>query len=81
MSTIEMKVNSFKTKYEKGFTPSELEELLKQFPKLNRPQFNDAMNGCTGLIIDGDFVLYHYDIIKAIDVGTRGFNLRIYEWD
>ena len=76
-----MIVNAFETKHEQGFTPTELEQLLKQFPKLNRRKFDDAMNGCTGLILDGDFVLYHHDIIKAIEFGNSGITFRIYEWD
>ena len=81
MSTIKEIVHSFDTKHKEGFTPTELEQLLIKFPKLNRPKFDNAMNGCTGLILDEDFVLYHNDIIKAINVASIGISLRIYEWD
>ena len=81
MSTINQIVYSFDTKHKQGFTTTELEQILTKFPKLDRRKFNDAMNGSTGIILDGDFILYHNDIIKAINVSLYGISLRIYEWD
>ena len=74
-------VNSYCTKYEQGFTPSEIMELLKEFPDINMDKFNDAMMGNTGIIIDGDFITYHCDVELAIKCGVYNRDVRIWEWD
>jgi hypothetical protein len=68
--TITESVYSFKTKHPQGFTESEIEELLKQFPVsmiwLQRYLFHD-----TKMEIDGETITYHCDIDRALNVGMR----------
>ena len=72
MKSISETVNNYPTKYKEGFTPSEIDELLKQYP-IDMDKFNDAMMGHTGSIIDGDFIMYHCDVEMAIKYSVRRY--------
>jgi len=79
--TISERVNNYQTKYEEGFTPSEIDELLKEYPKIDMNKFNEATSGVTGMMIDGEFVTFHCDIVLAIKCGMEKRNVRGYEMD
>jgi len=64
--TITERVNTYPTKHKEGFTPSEIDELLKEYPKVNMKKFNEALSGVTGMMIDGEFVTFHCDVELAI---------------
>ena len=69
------------TKHTEGYTSTEIEELLKQYPQIDMEKFNLALMGVTGIIRDGDFITYHDDVEKALRSGLEGRNLRTFDWD
>jgi hypothetical protein len=64
--TITERVNNYPTKYKEGFTPSEIDELLKEYPNIDMKKFNEATSGITGIMIEGEFITFHCDIEFAI---------------
>lgn len=75
------KLDNFKTKYEEGFTESEIDLLLKDFPNINKEKFYNALNGTTGIVKNDEYLSYHCDIEKALVCGVENRNLYSYEWD
>ena len=78
---IQETVETFKTKNTEGFTNPELGELLKQFPGMNMDKYYSAMTGNTCMMIDGEMIFYHCDIITAIRCGVENRDIRLSEWD
>jgi hypothetical protein len=64
--TITERVNTYPTKYEEGFTPTEINELLKEYPNIDMKKFNEATSYLTGVMIDGEFITFHSDVEFAI---------------
>jgi len=75
------KVYNYKTKYPQGFIASEEAELLKDYPDIDMEKYNDAMMGNTCMVIDGQTIIYHCDIEKALLCGIEKRGLYFYEWD
>jgi len=72
-----------KTKYEKGFLADEHKKLLRRFPTkyMNMDKYYEALHGITGIMtIDGGLI-YHCDIIKALNCGIEDRNLTLAEFD
>lgn len=78
---IEPVFNKFETKHKEGFTQSEIEELLKKFPKINMDKFNGAMFGNTCMKIGEEMITYHCDVRSALYCGVENRDQRIGEWD
>lgn len=74
-------VYRYPTKHKEGFIQSELEELLKQYPDINMDKYNDALMGITCMAVDGQAVIYHCDVAKAIICGIENRGLKVWEWD
>jgi len=74
-------VYKYPTKYREGFTKSEIEEVLKNFPNLNREFFNKALFGTTCMMIDNEIITYHCDIENAICCGLKGTDVSGIKWD
>ena len=76
-------IDSFPRKHPNGFDPSELEELLKDFPKIDLEKFNDEIFGDTYLIDDINNlpIRYTHDIYRAIDIAITGRTMNNFEWD
>ena len=81
MENIREKVYNFKTKNKEGFIQSEIDTLLKDYPKINMDKFNNALMGNTCMMIDDEIVMYHCDIEKALRCGVENRNLRNLELD
>lgn len=81
MTNLETKVYNYPTKYKEGFVYSEIEELLKGYPNINRDKFFDALMGITAVVKDEQTVIYRTDIYKALLCGIEKRDLRNYEWD
>lgn len=81
MKSISEKVNGFKSRHKEGFVQSEIEVLLKDYPQINMNMFNSALEGNTCALIDGEVVKYRSDIVKALQCGLEGRNLRSWELD
>ena len=74
-------VFNYPTKYQMGFTNSEIEEVLKNFPNLNKEFYNNALFGTTYMIIDNENITYHCDIENAIVCGLKNTNIGGIKWD
>jgi len=74
-------VYNYPTKYQMGFTNSEIEEVLKNFPNLNREFYSNSIYRVTCMIIDDEMIVYHLDIYNAIICGLQGTNLGGIKWD
>ena len=75
------KVYNFPTKYEQGFIQSEIEKILEDSPEINMDKFNDALRGNTFMVIDGNIITYHCDILHALRCGLENRDLKWWEWD
>lgn len=75
------KVYSFKTKYKEGFTYNEVEELLLDFPNINKEKFDNALTGITVKLIDGHIIIYCDDVLNALRCGLENRDLYSWEWD
>jgi hypothetical protein len=74
-------VYNYPTKYREGFTNSEIEEVLKNFPNLNSDFYNKALLGTTYIMIDDEAITYHCDIENAICCGLKGTDVSGIKWD
>ena len=81
MKKIKNTAYSYPTKYKEGFTKSDIDGLLKEFPDINLEKFNDALRGITCIQIDGEMVIYHCDIDLALRCGLENRNPTILEFD
>jgi len=74
-------VYNFKTKHKGGFTEADQQKLLKKFPKINMEKYKNAMMGHTCVMVDGELVIYHCDVLGALRCGLENRNLTEAEWD
>lgn len=74
-------VEEYSTKHEIGFTKKEIDDVLKIFPNINKSKFNNALNGITCQVVDGETVIYHCDIELALRCGIEDRNPGVFEWD
>lgn len=79
--TISERVNNYPTKHEEGFISSEIDELLKEYPNIDKEKFNEAINGVTGIIKGNEFITFHCDVELALKCGMEKRNVRGYEMD
>lgn len=73
-------VMKYPTKNKKGFTVSEIKSLLKKF-SINEKKFNIALGTNTVIIIKGEVVTYHSDVISALRGVLGGNNNDFLYWD
>lgn len=78
---IREKVINFPTKNKEGFVQREIDLLLKDYPDINMDKFNNALMGITCMVVDGEIVVYHCDIEKALVCGIENRGLYSWEWD
>jgi hypothetical protein len=81
MKNIKEKVYGFKTKYKEGFTTEEVDVLVKECFGFNMEKFNKALTGVTGEVVNGEPLVYHSDVEKALRCGIEDRDLRNGEWD
>jgi hypothetical protein len=74
-------VYGYPTKYMEGFTNSEISDILKYFPNINRTQYDNALIGTTCMMIDNEKITYHCDIENAIICGLKNTNVGGIKWD
>jgi len=76
------RVYEYPTKNIHGFVNVEIEELISHYKGINMEKFDDAMMGNTCMVApDGQAIMYHCDIFKAILCGLENRNLTTEEWD
>lgn len=78
---IESFVYDYKTKYEHGFLPDEVEDVRKHFGPLSDEKFDSALCGITCMMMEEKFVIYHCDIVKAVNCGVEDRDLTFEEFD
>jgi len=78
---LEELVYNYKTKNKEGFIHTEVLEILKLFPTTNKDKFFDALRGITCMMIGGEIVTYHCDIVTALNCGLENRNVTLSEWD
>lgn len=73
-------VNEFPTKYSAGFTDEEISDLLEQL-NINEKRFNKAMGVNTVMVIYGNTINYHTDIISALNQVVNNKSQNPSAWD
>lgn len=58
-----------------------LDSLVEQGIELNKERFDDALMGCTCLVIGGMHVIYRQDIVNALNCAIEDRDLNFGEWD
>lgn len=71
----------YQTLNKEGFIDTEIQELLVDFPNLNRGFFDNALYGSTCIMRDGKLIIYHVDVINAIMCGLEWRHLTDEEFD
>lgn len=74
-------VRNYETNSPYGFNNKEQKEVLKHFPNINMKKYNNALMGCTCMSDETGLIMYHCDIVKAIQCGIENRELRVSEWD
>lgn len=74
-------VKNFECKYDDGFTIDEIKSIYKKFKNMNIDKFESALFGITCKSINGETVIYPWDVEKAIICGLENRYLNGEEWD
>lgn len=74
------KVKNFPTKYTDGFTNSEISSLLRELD-VDRKQFDKMFGIQTGIMINGECVLFHLDVETTLALLSENRELNSFEWD
>ena len=74
-------VYQYPTKHQLGFTNSEIEDILKNFPNINREYYEKAMTCLTCSMVDDEMVTYHSDVENALICGLKKTDLVGVKWD
>ena len=79
---IEQFIYTYPTKNKQGFVVEEEQKILKLFPEINMEKYHDALMGNTCMVSpEGQTIIYHCDIFKALLCGIENRNLTVEEWD
>ncbi len=62
---ITRKIAEYQTKYEEGFTQSEIDSLTKEL-ELDYKKLNSYLENITALLKNDEVVIYKHDLAKAI---------------
>jgi hypothetical protein len=75
MISVHELVYNYPTKHYMGFSRNEMEDLLTNFPNINREIFDNSLRGVTGVMDEvGGIIFYHVNIERAIINGIRNNN-------
>jgi hypothetical protein len=74
------KVYNYNTKYSAGFIKDEIENLLEEL-NINEKRFNKALGVNTCMMIDGNVITYHSDILKGVVCALENREQNSLEWD
>jgi len=77
---LENLVYNYRTKYQEGFTEEEVLSFIEE-QNLDKNVFFDKLGINTGMLIDGDCITYHCDILKGLICTLENREQDIYEWD
>lgn len=73
-------INDYQTKYKEGFTSSEINEVLEN-NNIDKEKFYEALGVNTCMIIEGNVITYHCDIIKGLRCVFENRGQNLLEWD
>lgn len=73
-------VYSYKTKHKQGFTKTEIESLLEEM-NINEKRFYKALGINTCMVIEGEIITYHTDVLKSVICAVENRQQNIMEWD
>lgn len=59
-------ISNFPTKYEQGFTESEIKVVLNDYPEIQPDEFFRTLGVNTVMTIGGETVTYHEDIFRTL---------------
>lgn len=74
------KVYNYNTKYSAGFIKTEIEQLLEEL-NINEKRFYKALGVNTCMLIDGNVITYHCDILKGVVCAIENREQNSLEWD
>ena len=73
-------VYNYNTKYKNGFTKTEIDNLLEEL-NINERRFNKALGVNTCMLIDGEAITYHTDVLKGVVCAIENREQNSLEWD
>lgn len=59
-------ISNFPTKYEQGFTESEIYQVIEDFPPITYNEFFRTLGVNTVMVIGGETLRYHTDIERTL---------------
>jgi hypothetical protein len=65
MNKLEQVVYGYRTKHERGFTTKEMNKLCREL-KVNEDSFHEALGVNTVMMIEGETITYHVDVLNAL---------------
>jgi len=77
---LQNKVFNYNTKYPEGFIKSEIEQLLEEL-NINEKRFYKALGVNTCMMLDGNIITYHEDVLKGVVCAIENREQNSLEWD
>lgn len=73
-------INNYPTKNKEGFTPIEIEQIIKEL-SLDTNTFYDKLGVNTCMTIDNEVIIYHCDVYNGVICTIENRNQTLSEWD
>lgn len=74
-------VYNYPTKHPEGFTPTEVEALLKKYPTANIKKFIKVLGVHTAIIINKELITFHEDVLTALSCSLENSEQNLAEFD
>lgn len=73
-------INEYPTKYEYGFIDSEINDILEKY-NIDKDKFYTGLGVNTCMLINGETITYHCDILKGLYCVIENREQTFEEWD
>lgn len=73
-------IYEYPTKNKEGFVGSEINTILEKY-EIDKDKFYDALGVNTCMMIGGEFVTYHCDVLKGLRCVIENREQTFEEWD
>ena len=80
IKNVEDFIYEYPTKNEHGFIASEINDMLEKY-SIDKDKFYTALGINTCMIIDGEVVTYHCDVLKGLRCVIENREQNFFEWD
>ena len=80
MKSLKSLVYGWPTKHKEGFTPEEQMAIVKKLG-INGDKYNDKLGVYTGMVVGGDHITYHHDVLLALTCVIENREPTLGEWD